>query len=245
MDDTLSPLYKSWLALRSGIFFAGYAVITVFFSLTGMLFLWYLPFRVRGRYFVIGNQLIVWLLRVVCGVRTKVIGSLPEQGPYVALSKHQSQWETFYLQWYLFPVTTVLKKELLSIPFFGWALRLMNAIGIDRSNPRAALRQTMEQGCDRLSRGYSVLIFPEGTRVKHGEVGKYARSGAGMAIKAEVPIVALAHNAGKCWPAKSLLIRPGTVTLSISPPFDSRGRDVKELNNDVAQWIEHQCQQIG
>lgn len=242
----MKSLYTGILAIRSAVFFAAYAIITLFFSISGILFTWFLPFHLRGRYFVIGNTLIILCLRLFCGVRTQVIGSLPSasKGPYVALAKHQSQWETFYLQWFLFPVATVVKKELLSIPFFGWALRMMNAIGIDRSNPRTAMRQTMEKGTQRLRDGYNLLIFPEGTRVNHGERGKYARGGAGIAVKAGVPILPIAHNAGRLWPAKSLIIHPGVVTLHIGELMDSDGRDPKQLSEEAGEWIEARCQDM-
>ena len=160
------------------------------------------------------------------------------------MAKHQSQWETFYLQWFLFPVATVVKRELFSIPFFGWALRMMNAIGIDRSNPRAAIRQTMEQGLSRLRNNYNVLIFPEGTRTPVGVRGKYARSGAGMAIEAGVPVLPIAHNGGKLWPARGLRIKPGTVILVIGDAIPTAGRESKELSLEVENWIEAQCELI-
>ncbi|MDF1693591.1 MAG: lysophospholipid acyltransferase family protein [Zhongshania sp.] len=234
-------LAKSILAFRSALFFTSYVLITLFISVTGLLFTWFLPFHIRGRYFVLGNAAIIFMLRVVCGVKTEIRGELPKHHVYVAMAKHQSQWETFYLQWYLFPVATVVKRELLNIPFFGWALRMVNAIGIDRSNPRAAMRQITEQGLIRLRNNYSVLIFPEGTRTEPGVRGRYARSGASVAIAAGVPVLPIAHNGGLIWPAKSLLIRPGTVTLIIGEAIATAGRDSKELTLEVENWIEDQC----
>ncbi|CAA0104455.1 1-acyl-sn-glycerol-3-phosphate acyltransferase [Zhongshania aliphaticivorans] len=230
------------LTIRSSLFFIGYALITVVVSVSGLLFTSFLPFHIRGRYFVLGNALIIYWLRICCGVKTQVKGTLPKDTPYVAMAKHQSQWETFYLQWYLFPVATVVKRELFNIPFFGWALRMMNAIGIDRSNPRAAIRQTMEQGLSRLRNNYSLLIFPEGTRTPVGKRGKYARSGAGIAIEAGVAVLPIAHNGGKLWPAKGLKIKPGTITLVIGDPIPTSNRESRELMLEVENWIEAQCE---
>ncbi|MBQ0795802.1 lysophospholipid acyltransferase family protein [Zhongshania sp.] len=237
-------IVNSILTIRSVLFFTGYALITVFICTTGLLFTSFLPFHVRGRYFVLGNAAIILWLRICCGVKTEVRGKLPSTVPYVAMAKHQSQWETFYLQWFLFPVATVVKRELFSIPFFGWALRMMNAIGIDRSNPRAAIRQTMEQGLSRLRNNYNVLIFPEGTRTPVGVRGKYARSGAGIAIEAGVPVLPIAHNGGKLWPARGLRIKPGTVILVIGDAIPTAGRESKELSLEVENWIEAQCELI-
>ncbi|AKH68127.1 1-acyl-sn-glycerol-3-phosphate acyltransferase [Spongiibacter sp. IMCC21906] len=240
----MTTLTKILAYPRSMLFFVGYALLTTFFSLTGVVFTFYLPFHVRSRYFVIGNHWIIWWLRICCGVKIKVIGTLPKQVPYVALSKHQSQWETFYLQWFLSPVATVVKRELFKVPFFGWALKMMNAIGIDRSNPREALKQATLQGVARLKENYNVLLFPEGTRVPVGTRGNYARSGANIAVAGQVPILPIAHNAGYCWPAKSLLIYPGTITLVIGEPIPTVGRNSKELIVEVANWIEQRCDEM-
>ena len=131
------------------------------------------------------------------------------------------------------------------MPFFGWALRMMNAIAIDRSNPREALRQTLDKGLQRLSSGYSLLIFPEGTRIPHGQKGNYARSGAQIAIKGNAPVLPIAHNAGAVWPGKSFLIKPGTVTLVVGDLIESEGKNSKELMAEVEAWIEARCQEIG
>ncbi len=242
----MNPLYQLLLILRSALFFCALALIIAFTSVSGILLTGLLPFKIRGRYFVLGNRAILLSLRLLCGVRTEVIGQVPsaDRIPYVALAKHQTQWETFFLQWALFPVTTVVKRELLSVPFFGWGLRAMNAIGIDRSNPRAAMRQTMEKGSRCLADGCNLLIFPEGTRVAHGQRGKYARGGAGIAIKAGRPILPIAHNAGRLWPSKGLVIQPGTITVHIGELIDTEGADAKQLAEEVGEWIEARCAEM-
>ncbi|MFT5888853.1 MAG: 1-acyl-sn-glycerol-3-phosphate acyltransferase [Zhongshania sp.] len=235
-------LLAHWiLVIRSALFFAGVGLITIFISISGMAFTWFLSFNLRGRYFVLGNKAIIFWLRICCGVKTEVRGSLPPDGLYVAMAKHQSQWETFYLQWYLFPVVTVVKLELFKLPFFGWALKFINAIGIDRSNPRAAMRQILEQGINRLENQSSVLIFPEGTRTMPGVRGRYARSGSEIAIAAGVPVIPIAHNAGGLWPPKSLLIKSGTITLVIGQPISTLGRNSRDVTKEVEDWIEQRC----
>jgi len=156
----------------------------------------------------------------------------------VILSKHQSQWETFYLQVMKRPVVTVLKKELMNVPFFGWGLRLMQPIGIDRSNPKKALRYIQEEGQRRLQKGQSIIIFPEGTRTPPGETGTYARSGAELACRAGVPIIPVAHNAGRCWPAKKFIKYPGTIHMVIGAPIDTLNGNSRELTERVKNWIE-------
>ena len=232
-------MYLWLLQIRAVLFYTGYTVFTTLFSVVGVLLFSFMPFRIRGRFMTGWNLCCIWWLRITCGVKFKVVGkeNLPS-GPYVAQAKHQSQWETFFLQGYLFPICFVLKQELLTIPFFGWGLKMMNPIAIDRSNPRQAMRQTQEQGLQRLADGNSVLIFPEGTRIPAGETSKFARGGSNLAIEAKVPVVPIAHNAGQCWPADKFIKRPGTVTVSIGKPIDSTQLDSKTLTNQAKEWID-------
>lgn len=238
-------MLKLFLSLRVLLFYVGYAALTLWFSLTGVLLLGLTPFRIRGRYMTGWNYCCVYWLRLTCGVKFEVIGkeNLPE-APYVALAKHQSQWETFFLQGYLFPVCFVLKQELLKVPVFGWGLRMIDPIAIDRGNPRQAMRQTQEQGLQRLANGNSVLIFPEGTRIAKGETSKFARGGTNLAIEAQVPIVPIAHNAGTYWPADKFLKLPGTVKIVIGQPIDTQGKDSRSLTEEVKSWIDQEVEKL-
>jgi 1-acyl-sn-glycerol-3-phosphate acyltransferase len=228
-----------WLGSRAAVFYSGYALLTIWFSVTGAVFCRWLPFNTRYTYLTLWNHAVLHWLRLVCGVRVEVHGRehLPA-APYVLLCKHQSQWETFILQILHPPVITVLKKELLSVPFFGWGMALLEPICIDRSNPKQALRAVMDQGQDQLARGRRVMIFPEGTRTPVGQVGNYARSGATLACKAGVPIVPIAHNAGRFWPSKRFIKYPGVIQMVIGAPIDTTDRDSKDLTEQVKNWIE-------
>lgn len=229
-----------WLGLRSALFYLGYILLTTWFSLTGVLFCSWLPYRIRTPYLAQWNRLVLWWLRLTCGVRFVVEGrdNIPTQWPFVVLAKHQSQWETFFLQLLFHPVVTTVKRELLAIPGFGWGLRLMNPIAINRGSPKESLKQVMRDGQQRLSDGFAVMIFPEGTRTPPGQASRYARSGAELAVNAGVPIVPVAHNAGECWPAHGFLKYPGLITISIGQPIPTTDRDSRSLIQDVQQWIE-------
>lgn len=229
-----------WLAaLRTLLFFVGYAAAIVVFSLLGLTVGLLLPHRPRQWLLTTGNALIIAWFSLVCGVKVVVSGRehIPST-PFVALSSHQSAWETFYLQRLFCPVSTILKRELLRIPFFGWGLALTKPIAIDRSNPRDAMRQVMEQGVERLESGNNVLIYPEGTRMPFGQPGKYARSGAGLAIKADVPVIPIAHDAGRCWPNDDWVKFPGTIHVAIGEPLVTEGRDSRQVTEAAQQWIE-------
>ncbi|HET8709754.1 MAG TPA: lysophospholipid acyltransferase family protein, partial [Spongiibacteraceae bacterium] len=227
------------LGIRAALFYFGYSVLTVWFSVTGVLFCWFLPYSVRYSYLTGWNFLVMRWLRLTCGIRCHVRGrELLPPGPIVLMSKHQSQWETFFLQVLHPPIATVLKLELLRVPFFGWGLALLEPIAIDRNNPKQALKHILNEGERLIRLGRSVMIFPEGTRTPPGQVGNYARSGATLACKAGVPIVPVAHNAGLCWPSKKFLKYPGTIEVVIGAPIDTSSGDSRALTEQVKNWIE-------
>jgi 1-acyl-sn-glycerol-3-phosphate acyltransferase len=188
----------------------------------------------------------LFLLRLICGIRYQIIGAkhIPT-APSIILSKHQSAWETLAFQ-QIFPAQVwVLKKELLRVPFFGWGLALTSPIAIDRSSRKAALKQIVEQGKDRLRQGFSIVIFPEGTRIAPGKKGKYGIGGAWLATHTGAPVVPVAHNAGEFWGRNSFLKLPGTITVSIGEPIDPAGMEPGDLNSRVESWIEAEMIRIG
>ena len=226
------------IVLRSMLFLLLQTVLTVLFALLALA-VW--PFSLFVRYRVITgwNRLVVWLACWVCGIRYQIVGmeNLPKV-PVIVMAKHQSAWETIALPILLPPMAIVLKRELLRIPFFGWGMAMLSPIAIDRGDGRAALKQIAEQGRQRLAAGLGVLIFPEGTRIATGEVGKYGIGGAWLATHAASLVVPVAHNAGVLWPKNALLKRPGLITVSIGPAIDPTGMKPDALNQRVQAWIE-------
>ncbi len=191
----------------------------------------------------------VWLTAVMLGIRYEVSGAenVPKQ-PCVILSKHQSTWETFFLSCYFEPLSQVLKRELLFLPFFGWAMAMLKPIAIDRDNPKAALKQLAKQGDERLKEGIWVLIFPEGTRVPTGQIGKFSRGGASLAVNANLPVLPIAHNAGEFWPKQGWGKRAGTIKVVIGPLMYAEGtgpRAIGELNDRAYAWVEQAQRDIG
>ncbi|HEX5337477.1 MAG TPA: lysophospholipid acyltransferase family protein, partial [Gallionella sp.] len=185
------------LAVRSLIFLLLQIVITPVFSTLALLTF---PFKPLTRYRIISQwaKLMLPLLRAVCGIRHEVRGieHLPKE-PCIVMCKHQSAWETLALQ-VVFPAQVwVLKRELLWLPFFGWALALTSPIAIKRSDGKGAMKQLLKQGKARLAQGFCVVIFPEGTRVPFGQRGKYKIGGALLAASTGVPVIPVAHNAGR------------------------------------------------
>ncbi len=234
------------LAVRSAMFYFGYIVATVWFGVTGLLICSWLPYKVRAPYLLLWNRITLLWLQITCGIRYQVIGleNLPKT-PTVVLSKHESQWETYYLQLALHPIATILKRELLEVPAFGWGLRLMQPIPIDRSSPREAIKQMMRLGEERLNSGLSVLVFPEGTRTEPGKSGRYARGGANLAIKAGVAILPVAHNAGNCWPPHKWVKQPGTITISFGAPISCHDLTAAEITDKARHWISQEILAIN
>ena len=202
---------------------------------------WFIPKPNRYLFNVLWCRFILAWLRITCGVRHEVNGleNIPNR-PVVVLSNHQSEWETIFLYTYLAPICPILKKELLNIPFWGWALRLQQPIAIDRSKPHEAGKSILTQGLARIQDGLSVIIFPEGTRTHVDKIKKFSRGGAKLAIASEVPILPVAHNAGHCWPPHRVLKFPGVIRVYIGKSIDTTDENASDLTDSAEKWIRQQ-----
>lgn len=194
-------------------------------------------------------RLVVRAADTMVGVRYRIEGEhhLPtdSKAPAILLAKHQSTWETFALPVIMpHPLAFVFKKELLYIPFFGWAIARLNMIHIDRSKRSQAFAKVVEQGNRLLSQGVWVIMFPEGTRIERGEVGVYKTGGARLAIQTGAPVVPIAVTSGRCWPRKAVIKRRGEIVVSIGQPIPSQGREPEELMQEVQQWIESEMHRL-
>lgn len=235
------------MALRSLLFYVGYVSFTVVWATLSVSIAWAMPLAKRYD-FIIGRwtRAVLWWLRATCNIRVSVRGleHLPQK-PCILLVKHQSTWETLWVQTLGRPQATLVKRELLRIPFWGWAFALTRPIAIDRRRPGAALRQLVEQGTDRLQRGMTVTLFPEGTRLPIGTVGKFQRGGAALAAATGTPVVVVAHDAGRCWPARRFLKQPGVIGVEFSVPFHPQGKTPKELNRLCERWLQEAMRRLG
>lgn len=230
--------------LRSLLFLIVGLVSTPIYALFGML-LFPLPLKLRHRLITSWAPFMLWFVRHVLGIRYRVIGTenIPP-GPAVILSKHQSAWETMALQVIFPPISFVLKRELLRIPFLGWGLAQISSIAIDRKAGKDALAQVVEQGRARLKDGFWVVVFPEGTRVAPGTSRRFKVGGAWLAKRAGVPVVPVAHNAGELWPRNSFLKYPGEITVSIGPVIDVKGVKAEEINRRAEDWVESEMRRL-
>ncbi|WP_165767224.1 lysophospholipid acyltransferase family protein [Parendozoicomonas haliclonae] len=198
-----------------------------------------MPVRSRHPFFIKNFCVVsLFLCRWICGIRWKVEGleNVPDKACVVA-SNHQSPWETFFVQMLISPQSTVIKKELFSVPFFGWAFKRLNPIAIDRKERRSAMQQVMDKGKVCLDDDYGVVIFPEGTRHHWPEVGRFTRGAATLAQHANVPVLPIAHDAGRFWPTFTLKKTPGEITVRIGPVIDSQNKPIDQLTSEVRDWV--------
>jgi 1-acyl-sn-glycerol-3-phosphate acyltransferase len=185
----------------------------------------------------------------IVGIRYQVSGqhNLPQghEAPAVLLVKHQSTYETFLMPVIMpHPLAYVFKKELLAVPFFGWAIGRLDMVHIDRSQRAQAFQKVVEQGRQLLAKGTWVIMFPEGTRIPRGQAGTYKTGGSRLAVEVGVPVIPIAITSAKCWPRKAIIKRPGVVDVSIGAPIDTQGQAPEAVMAQVEQWIESEMQRL-
>jgi len=217
-----------------------YVLITVVTTLhlLPMLLLHWTDYRVRYKIAISYAWSFVALAKLLCGMTHSVEGleNLPE-GPAVVLANHQSFWDNMIVV-LLFPMQTwVVKRELFNVPLFGLGLRIADPIAVDRTKT-ASVHQIIDDGTKKLKQGLWVIIFPESTRLNPGQTVPFKASGAKLAHVNNVPIVPVAHNAGLLWPKGFWIKRPGVIKIKIGKTvFPTDKQDVRELNNQVEEWI--------
>lgn len=238
-----------WDNLRGWIFYALLAVTIVGLTIALLVTKLFLPLRVRYEWICRPwAKLVLWLLRVVCGVRVKNVGmeNMPADGrPVVVLAKHESAWDPFWLGAYLKnPPCFLYKRSLHWIPALGWALWSMDMLAIDRKKGRSAFAHFMEKGPAFLKRGWWITLFPEGTRVPPGEHVAFKTGGARFAVSCGAPILPIAHNAADCWPKNCVAKRPGTITVVVGPLIETAGREPHEVTAEVEAWISRETARL-
>ena len=237
-------------ALRSTLFIAWMAVTVVPYALAVLLASIFIRGDALYWICVAWLRVVIWGARVICGVQRRVQGmerlpSADRLAPVILAPKHQSAWETFALPTLMsHPLAYVFKRELLYIPFFGWAIGRLDMIHIDRSRRNEAWAKVAAQGKALLARGHWVIMFPEGTRTPRGSKGTYKSGATRLAIATGVPVVPIAVTSARCWPRKSLLLRPGVIDIPIGTPIPSIGREAEELMREIETWVEAEMRRL-
>lgn len=233
------------LYIRSAVFWLGFFLVTLIVSLLVMLSIFFNS-DVRLKVAKIWAVISIWLLKVICKIDYVVEGreNITDRNAIV-FCKHQSTWETIFLH-ILIPLGRwVFKRELLFLPFFGWALACTDPIAINRGAGRKAANQLVNQGTEKLKRGKWINFFPEGTRRAPGAEPRYKIGGALLASESGYPVLPIAHNAGEYWPRHSFIKWPGTVKVCIGPLIETRGKKADDILREAQDWIEGKMKTIS
>lgn len=233
------------LVIRS-LFFSIYSLTTIMLYSIVCVFSLVFPLHYRHKLIRAYLRIYMFVLKKLCHIEYQVEGleHIRSLRNGVVLSKHQSTWETFFLPLIFHDPAVIVKRELLWIPFFGWGLAVSDPISINRSKTTSAMQQIIQKGKKCLDDGRWVLIFPEGTRVPYGKIGHYRLGGARLAAATGYPVIPVALNAGKYWPKRKFIKRPGTIRVIIGPPIESKGRTPDEILALAKSWIETMMAQI-
>ena len=234
------------MQLIKSLIFTGFMMISALAFGGFMALCFWAPYRTQFAIARTWARMVFWALDKLCGLTFTVEGRerIPS-GNHIVMSNHTSAWETIAHFLIFPPQVWVLKRELLWIPLIGWGLKLLRPISINRGAGHRAVNQVIEQGKQRLADGLWIIIFPEGTRVVAGEKRKYGVSGALLATETGKFVVPLSHNAADFWVRRGIVKKAGTIKVVIGEPIDSKGKDARELNEEVRRSIEAGLQRIA
>jgi 1-acyl-sn-glycerol-3-phosphate acyltransferase len=232
-----SSMYKTWLVIRSALFWPPFLFFTLTFALM-LCVLMFFPFSFRMAIVRLWINVSLGLLHVICGLKYVVEGSenIPHNG-FIVMSKHSSSWEAIALQKFFDPMVWVVKRELTWIPIFGWGLIAVNAIALNRGTGRKAINQLIEQSKRRMDEGRILMLFPEGTRVMPKQTKPFKMGGAIISQRTGYAVLPVAHNAGEYWPRHSWIKWPGTIRVVIGKPIDPEGKTPDQIIGLVKDWI--------
>ncbi len=187
------------------------------------------------------SRVILALLAGTVGLRYRAIGlDRRPKGAALYAVKHQSTWETLALPLLLGEPIYVLKRELISVPLFGWYMKRVGAIPVDRAGGAKALRAMIAAARAAAAAKRPIVIFPEGTRTAPGERRAYQPGVAALYVQLGLPVIPVAHNAGLFWGRRSFVKKPGIVTIEFLPAIEP-GLPRREFMERLENAIESQA----
>ncbi|HSL92901.1 MAG TPA: lysophospholipid acyltransferase family protein [Candidatus Limnocylindrales bacterium] len=221
------------MTLLNGLQLLFIGLLTLVFGVPGILLALLLPGRtLKGKVFLRVSKYYSRIALFVMGVKvaSRGIENIDSRKPYVFMSNHVSHADSPALAAVIpHPLHWVFKKELSKIPVFGWVLLACGQIMVDRSDPeksKAALREALSG----LSGNNSVMIYPEGTRSRDGNLQPLKKGGFRMALEAGLPIVPVrVSGTREVVAAGTLRIRPGNVLVELFPPIPTAGKGMADL----------------
>ena len=222
------------MILRTLIFYVVLTIWTIFMGIICFPYV-FLPssyIRTPARFWIKG---IFVSLKTICKVTHEINGleNIPNE-PLIIVSKHQSAFETFALYYYLKKSFFVHKKQLFYIPIFGQYLLKSNMVAVNRSGQATAMRKMITDVKNKLKKGSSIIIFPEGTRKLPGEPPDYKTGFIGIYKATNRKLLPVALNSGICWTKYSWLIKNGHIVIKILPTIEANLE-----KNEVLQIVEN------
>ena len=216
------------------------------------LFVIFLPYALLGAFLGkkhscatcrIWGKNVLYSAKYIAGIDYVLKGEMPKT-PVIIASKHQSAWETALFHVIGVDAAYVLKKELLYVPGFNVHAILSGQIAVDRKGGASSIKNLIRKTRDRIASRRQVVIFPEGTRMKHGAAPDYKAGVAALYSSVEADIIPVALDSGKFWAKNSFWKRPGIVTVSILPAI-AKGLPKREFMQVLETAIEDECGRIG
>lgn len=216
MKNVIDVFKVMWLAL-----WAILATIVLFIPITLAA-----TFSSTGNLAFNLSKLWAWALLIATRVRTRIVGKekIKKGQTYIIISNHQSQFDILALVTRLgIQFRWIIKKELLKIPLFGYALLASRNIFIDRSNTKESI-ESINRGMKRLPKGTSIMVFAEGTRSPDGKIHPFKKGGFVLAIDYGLPILPITINGSrKVLPKGSVVFTPGEIEVIVGDPIDTKG----------------------
>jgi 1-acyl-sn-glycerol-3-phosphate acyltransferase len=227
------------ILLRSGLFNIVMFLTGAAFSLYGMVLRRVAPARMLPAA-MLWARLVIGALRMICGIRVRVIGAeyLPKQGAAVIAAQHQSAFDTLIWLTLLPRAAYVLKVELLKLPLMGPLLVPTGFIPVDRDGGARSLRQLVVDCRAAAKAGKQIVIFPEGTRVAPGSRGELAPGVVAVAHSLNLPVIPVATDSGLFWGRKAFTKRPGVLTVRVFAPLPVAAGRAEILNRLAVCYYE-------
>lgn len=190
----------------------------------------------------------VWMFGLGIHPHVEFTAPIDPDGSYVVVGNHQSNLDPMcHFLAFPVPLRFLAKKELYSVPVFGPAIRAAGMIRVDRDRP--SMDYINEQVDEAVARGRSIIVYPEGTRSKTGELGPFKKGAFVIAVQTGLPIVPVAiSGTNAIWPPGAKLMHPGPVDIRFGEPIPTTGLtldDVDDLRSRVRAWIENQLTAVN
>lgn len=233
------------IIIRSVLFWILSASSLPFYAILALLISPLSPHS-RHRIIMTAARYFTFLLQHIGRIKYTVSGmeNIPST-PAIFAGNHQSAWETVVLNCFLPPCVWIMKKEVFSIPFYGWGVRALSTIAIDRKKGEDSLAQVIRQGKQRFGIGFWIIMFPEGTRIKPKTRKPFKYGVAKLALSLKVPVVPFAHDAGYYLPRNSFWLYPGTVNVVIGKPIHAENENPVEYTKKIEKWVHQELDKIG